>query len=310
MNMSVMEEKKSNKMYLGTDGNALVNLVVVNAVCFLLLQFVYVIYVMSELDLNAYTKNVFHWFALPGDLEKLGTRPWTVITHMFADRSILGVLANTLWLWVFGYIMQEHTGNRKLVPLFLYGGFVGAVLYVLTAQFFPTLLRDINAGWYWGANASVMAVAVAATFVQPDYRIFPLINGGIPLWIVALLFVIIDFATIPYGDPAKYVSHAGGALVGYLFIYQLKRGNDWSNWLNSFFDWVENLFNPDKKKKERSFKDEFFYKVKGSEPFKKTPNVTQQRIDLILDKINKQGYHLLTDEEKDILRRASKEGDL
>jgi uncharacterized protein YcgL (UPF0745 family) len=40
------------------------------------------------------------------------------------------------------------------------------------------------------------------------------------------------------------------------------------------------------------------------------PNITSKRIDEILDKINQQGYHLLTDEEKDILRRAAEEGDL
>jgi hypothetical protein len=38
--------------------------------------------------------------------------------------------------------------------------------------------------------------------------------------------------------------------------------------------------------------------------------VTQQRIDEILDKINQQGYRFLTDEEKDILKRAADEEDL
>jgi len=35
--------------------------------------------------------------------------------------------------------------------------------------------------------------------------------------------------------------------------------------------------------------------------------VTQQRIDEILDKINQKGYHFLTDEEKELLKRASEE---
>ena len=37
------------------------------------------------------------------------------------------------------------------------------------------------------------------------------------------------------------------------------------------------------------------------------PNVSQKRIDEILDKINQQGYRFLTDEEKEILKRASED---
>ena len=50
-----------------------------------------------------------------------------------------------------------------------------------------------------------------------------------------------------------------------------------------------------------------FYKS-PSAPYKKTPNVTPERIDEILDKINQKGFDFLTEEEKDLLRRASEEG--
>jgi DNA-directed RNA polymerase alpha subunit len=75
--------------------------------------------------------------------------------------------------------------------------------------------------------------------------------------------------------------------------------------MNNFFDWVDNLFNPRAKNISKPVKEEFFYKVKESQPYKKTPNVTQKRVDEILDKINQKGFHFLTDEEKDILKRAA-----
>ena len=34
-----------------------------------------------------------------------------------------------LWLWTFGYILQEITGNKTLVPLYIYGGLAGALAY-------------------------------------------------------------------------------------------------------------------------------------------------------------------------------------
>jgi hypothetical protein len=50
--------------------------------------------------------------------------------------------------------------------------------------------------------------------------------------------------------------------------------------------------------------------VSGTQPYKKIPNITQKRIDDILDKINQQGFRLLTDEEKEILKRAADKEDL
>jgi hypothetical protein len=56
-------------------------------------------------------------------------------------------------------------------------------------------------------------------------------------------------------------------------------------------------------------KEEVFYNTRGQQPFVKRTNVTQQKVDEILDKINQKGYQKLTEEERDILRRAS-EGEL
>jgi hypothetical protein len=137
-----------------------------------------------------------------------------------------------------------------------------------------------------------------------------MINGGIPLWILTLVYLLINFSSITRGDFGIYIANISGAGAGVLFIYCLRRGYDGSIWINGFFDWCNDLFNPGKKAKKRSPKDEFYYKVSGTQPFKKIPNITQQRIDEILDKINQQGYRFLTDEEKEILKRAADEEDL
>ena len=76
--------------------------------------------------------------------------------------------------------------------------------------------------------------------------------------------------------------------------------------MNRVYDWVNDLFNPEKPKKGRNIKQELFYKSAGR-PYNKTPNVTSQRVDEILDKISSRGYNSLTDEEKELLKRASKE---
>jgi membrane associated rhomboid family serine protease len=310
--MSVAEEKSSSKIFLGQDNNSLVILFAINAIVFIILKFIFVIYQMSEMDLVGFDNTLFNWLVLPADIPKLGTRPWTFVTHLFTHRDLFSLFPNMFWLWVFGYVLQDLTGNKKLIPLYLYGGLVGAAFYILTYYLVPKLEAGIPTATLVNANAAIMSVAIATTTVKPDYRFFPLINGGIPLWVVTLVFVIVDMASVPGADPGKYIAHLGGGLFGFVFIYQMRKGRDWSVGMNQFFDWCNNLFNPDKKSREKQARDEFFYKVHGTHPYKRIPNVTQKRIDEILDKMGKdgEGYYLLTDEEKDILRRASKEGDL
>jgi hypothetical protein len=72
--------------------------------------------------------------------------------------------------------------------------------------------------------------------------------------------------------------------------------------MNRFFDWVNNLFNPNKPSKK--VKEELFYKSERK-PYTKTPNLSQQRIDEILDKINQHGFHSLTTKKR-LLKKASK----
>jgi hypothetical protein len=151
-----------------------------------------------------------------------------------------------------------------------------------------------------------MAIAIATTLFSPNYRVFPMLNGGIPLWVITLIFVIIDLATIPYRDPGAHIAHLAGGATGFLFVFLFRKGYDGSNWINTFFDWVNNLFNPDKPKRGKSIKQQLFYKS-HVQPFKKSSNLTQQRIDELLDKINQRGYQSLTDDEKELLKRASKE---
>jgi hypothetical protein len=146
---------------------------------------------------------------------------------------------------------------------------------------------------------------MAVTTLSPKYRIFRNIGRGIPVWILTALFVLINLINIFSFTSANSFAILGGALAGFLFVILLRRGMDLSVWMLSLYEWGSNLFNPNKK--VNHLKQKVFYKTGSRKPFDKSANVTQQRIDEILDKISKQGYHFLTDEEKNILKRASEE---
>jgi membrane associated rhomboid family serine protease len=308
--MAFSERQYSQKISLGQKNNALITLVAINLVFFVIFAFIKVLYFFRYSDNQAalafYYENVLDWFTLPANGDKLLTRPWTIVTHMFLHDGVWHVLANMLWLGLFGFILQSLTGIRKLIPVFLYGGLAGALSFLLAFNFLPGLKSGLATSSLLGASAGVMAVAIVTTMLTPGYRIFPMIYGGIPLWVITVLFLIIDLATIPVNNAGGHIAHLAGALIGFLFMVCWRRGYDWSNWMNRAYEWFDNLFNPDIPRKGKHPRHQLFYKSSSS-PYKKTPHITQQRIDEILDKINLKGYQSLTEEEKEMLERASKE---
>jgi membrane associated rhomboid family serine protease len=308
--MSYYQQQNRHRLSIGQDGNALTLLIAVNLIVFVGLAFVKVLYYFTYGDegLEHFHQNIFRWVTLPADLHQLALRPWALLTHMFVHDTvrIWHILGNMLWLWAFGYILQDLTGNRKMFPIFLYGALAGAVAYITAYNLIPPLKVYLPVSEAYGASAGIMGIAIATTTLAPNYRIFTMLNGGIPLWVITVVYLIIDLATIPYGDAGGHIGHIAGGAMGFIFIRQMQRGRDWGGWINNFFDWVTNLFNPDKPKKGKVIKSQLFYKSK-IQPFRKTPLVTQQKIDEILDKISQKGYHSLTDDEKEVLKRASKE---
>ncbi len=299
--------KPNRKILLGQDNNALVLLFAINALVFVLINFLKIIYFLSDIPLEFFYKQILNWFTLPAAVDTIAVKPWTILTHMFTHHSIWHLLSSVLWLWCFGFILQDLAGNNKLIPVYLYGGFVGAVFFVLINNLFPVLERNIAITEpMLGAGSAVMAVAVATTTLAPDYRLFPLINGGIPLWVVTLIFVAIDFATLASGNAGIGAGHLAAGAMGYVFVQQLRKGNDLSSWMLNLVNWLDDLFNPEKKIKNTPPKDRLHYQTE-KKPYEKVSTVTQQKLDAILDKINQKGYSFLTNEEKDFLKRASSE---
>lgn len=300
-------KRPRNRLTLGSDGNALVALFTFNVIFFLLLITIQVVYFFFQANEATFYSQVVQYFEMPAQLTRLSERPWTILTYMFTHTGVLHILSNMLWLWAFGFILQELTGNKKLIPIYIYGGMAGALVFILANYLIPVLRPFTGNSSLIGANAATMAVAVATTTLAPQYRFFKNLNGGIPIWVLTLIYIIIDCAGIASKSAAYSLSHLSGGLAGFLFIYFLRKEKDGSIWMNNLYSWFMNLFNPDKKNDTISIKEKVFYNSDGRKPYHKTSNVTQQRVDEILDKINQKGYHLLTDEEKNILKRAAEE---
>jgi len=296
-----------NNFILGQAGNPLVALITLNIIFFILLLTIRLIYFFFQLNEAAFLSDVFTYFQLPAQLSQVATKPWTIITYMFCHIGVIGMLSNMLWLWAFGYILQEITGNKKLIPVYIYGGLAGALFFIVAYYLIPPLKPAIASSFLSGSNAATMAVAAATTTLAPDYRFFKNLGRGIPIWILMLAYLLIDFSGVATFGAAYSLSHLGGALAGFVFAYFLMKDKDGSIWMNTVYERMANLFSP-KQPKNKNVREKIFYKTGERKPYKKTSNLTQSKVDEILEKIHqKGGYEFLTDEEKNILKRAAEE---
>ena len=295
-------DRKLKKISLGDDNNGLMALIAINAMVFISLGLIQVIYYMTGSSDSAYQYEILRWFILPAKISNLAHAPWTALTYMFVHTGVLYTLVTMLWLWAFGSILLDVSGNKKIIPLYLYGGLAGALVFIGMNYAVPELRNQIEYNTLLGSNAAVMSIAIATTVLAPRYKLFQMLNGGIPLWVLTALYVLITAAG--KGGTAHHVAHLAGGLAGYLFIIAYRRGYDGGKWMHDFYNWFMNLFNPDNKKKAGSIREKIFYQTGGRKPYTKKPVVTQQRIDQILDKINQKGFSSLSDEEQSILKKA------
>ncbi|MZP65502.1 MAG: rhomboid family intramembrane serine protease [Bacteroidales bacterium] len=276
------------------DANKLNRLIYINVAVFLFLSAISIItYLFNN---EAFSMKVLRLFAVPASLRTLAMKPWTLITYMFTHKDILHILFNMLWLYWFGRIFLEYLDQRKLVAVYILGGIAGAIVYVLSFNIFPVFTSLIPESVAIGASASVMAVVVAIAAYVPNYPVHLLLIGRVKIiWIAVGIFVLTSFMDFSVNSGGK-LAHMGGALFGYLYIVNLRKGKDPGRTLNRIIDSIASLFKARKEKMKVSYS-----RKKTDYEYNKAKAERQEKIDRILDKISKGGYDSLTKEEKDLL---------
>ena len=277
-----------------SDANKLNRLIYINVAVFLFLSAISIItYLFND---EAFSMKVLRLFAVPASLRTLAMKPWTLITYMFTHKDILHILFNMLWLYWFGRIFLEYLDQRKLVAVYILGGISGAIVYVLSFNIFPVFTSLIPESVAIGASASVMAVVVAIAAYVPNYPVHLLLIGRVKIiWIAVGIFVLTSFMDFSVNSGGK-LAHMGGALFGYLYIVNLRKGKDPGRALNRIIDSIASLFKARKEKMKVSYS-----RKKTDYEYNKAKAERQEKIDRILDKISKGGYDSLTKEEKDLL---------
>ncbi len=279
------------------NGSTLIKLIYINIAVFVIISLASVAgFLLNNEVIAVKTLNIF---SVPSSLKELALRPWTLITYMFTHKDILHILFNMLWLYWFGLIFMEYLGARKLVPVYILGGICGALVYILSFNIFPAFSQVVHESVAIGASASVMAVVIATAAYVPDYTIGLLFIGRVKIkWVALGIFVLTSFMDFSVNSGGK-LAHMGGALFGYIYIVNLRKGRDAGKLVSRIIDFFATALKPSKKMKVTYKKPVTDY------DYNKAKAERQKSIDIILDKIAKGGYDSLTREEKDLLFRES-----
>ena len=289
--MNIVDELKQNFK----KGNNLIKLIYINVGVFVIVNLINLVYWLSNRSSLDFT-----FLTYPSNFFLFLFRPWTIVTYMFMHADIWHILFNLLWLYWFGQIFLQYLDQKKLLTVYILGGFAGALLYTLVYNIFPAFELERFGSTMVGASAAIMAVVIAIATIVPNYTINLMFLGPVKLKYIALVSIAIDLISIQSSNAGGHISHIGGALFGYIYGIRYLKGHDFTTRFTRFLDGFFSLFKPRKRMKVSYKKpvDDYEYNHSKAEQ--------QKEIDRILDKIAKGGYESLSKNEKDFLFKSSK----
>ncbi len=291
----------------GLKNNAVLQLIIFSAGAYMMLAISWAVIMLVYKSNENFDLYFLPNIALPA-LAGFKTHWWTLLTYGWfqVPNSFMEMASNMLWLYCFGSVVQMLVGYKQVVPLYAYSMVTGGVFY-LVAQLLPGSWGvPPNVIGLLGPRAGLIGMAAAAITLTPKYRFYLTETFSIHILVVGGVFALLMIMSSGFFLPVIALL-AGGGLMGFVYVKLLQSGYRPGEWMYKLSWKIESLVTPNEdeirrknSKKRNEILNRAYYTKMG---------ISQKRIDDILDKINQKGYNSLTQEEKDILLRAGKEGE-
>ena len=246
-------------------------------------------------------------------------RFWTAFTYMFVHGSPLHIGGNLLMIYFAGKRVLELLGTRHFLNLYFLSGLVGAAAELVIQGFLnPDRQTEII-----GASACGFGLFFALAVLFPREEITALIYFILPvrmkLWTMAkgmlaisAVLGIASLGVMKGADAASWANfaHVGGAFTGWYYLRLIGYGG-----LPMTFDRLrrERAMSPFGARPEmvrarhRRLSVNLELEPEATRPRDSTADLISDEVDPILEKISEQGMNSLTDDERRILERVSRE---
>jgi membrane associated rhomboid family serine protease len=288
-NRNIFQELKQTFL----QGKMTHRLIIVNVAVFILIQIYLAIFRLGG-SVSEELPNTL--FTLDTNLTEFSHKPWGLITSIFAHFDLWHLLSNMLFLYFAGKFFEQIWSRKQLLITYILGGIFGGIAEIAVQSIFYS--TENNGALVIGASGSIMAIFVAVAFHSPQTQLLLFGKISIPLYILAILFIILDIIGIGTKDTTAHFAHLGGAIFGTLSIVKMKFIPAKSTNSKGFFN---QIFKSSKKKTVTP-------RFKSDEVYNQEKRAHQEKTDSILDKISKGGYESLNQSEKDFLFKQSKNG--
>jgi len=273
------------------DDNGLVKIILIDVIVFVVLSILEVFITLS--GGGTIFKTFVNKLMLPAAFTTFILQPWSLISYFFLHLSFGHILWNMLFLYWFGKIIHDNIGNNAVISLYVLGGIIGGLSYMALFNIIPFYGDRVSDSLMLGASAGVFSIVAGSATLLPNYTFYLLFLGPVRIKYIALFYILLSFLDVTGSNAGGEIAHLGGALIGYLFIRQLQNGVNMGEGIIK----IINIFN----KKSSS-------KIKQDTPMNDEvkPDISQDEIDKIIDKISESGYSSLSKKEKEKLFNASK----
>ncbi len=264
--------------------STLMKIVWVNVAVFVLLRLIAIVFVFSGRP--DYIDIMLEQVELPSSPAVFMTRPWTLVTYMFAQYDLLHVVFNMLWLYWFGTMFTMTASSRRLLTLYLCGGLAGAVLFMLGYMVLP--MFHSSYGSLIGSSASVIAVVTAVAILMPHFKMHLLLIGSVSVKWIAIVTIVLVLVGVTGSNAGGEIAHIGGGIARVLCGLWIKRGHGLS------------FRRPSRRQTPPEAPSPSLSSDAGLSANERA------ELDAILDKIKKSGYTSLTSSERDRLFSVSR----
>ena len=219
---------------------------------------------------------------------------WEFVTFQFIHASVGHVLFNCMGLFFFGPWMERWWGPKRFLFFYLVSGVGGAILYTVLQLAGALPGSDLQTGLV-GASAGIYGILIGVAVIAPSMRVsllFPPITLTMRQLALALLAISVGAIVMKLGgNEGGEAGHLGGAIMGFF----LMKTHGWMGWVRGKAS----------SRRGRPASD-FTPKIR---PRTMIDLHGQSEVDTILEKISRDGFQSLTDEERDVLQRAAKKGE-
>lgn len=231
---------------------------------------------------------------------------WQLLSYQFMHGGFWHIAMNMFWLWMFGMELETVWGSRRFLTYYLVSGIGAGAIHLIVNS-----LLGIG-GPTVGASGAIYGILIAFAMTFPDRPImmFP-IFFPMPAWLFVVGYTIIDLISAFSGsDGVAHFAHLGGALTGFILIKFPIFFNLFDK-IGTIFSKKTTVIPPSHHKANIYNLHDTPGKIQSpawfrSEEVNYHEEITQEKIDAILDKIAHSGMGSLTQKEREILKEASR----